>query len=76
MSYVSLLQMHFARAEGIVGACQGSLLKVHVRAAQYLVNRKGFPVKHYASAFEEAVLEADINAELEKPAHGSATSTA
>jgi hypothetical protein len=39
------------------------------------VDAKGFPVKHYASAFEEAVLEADITAELEHAAHGSVAAT-
>ncbi len=36
---------------------------------------KGVPVKHYASAFEEAMLEADIAAELEHAAHGSVAAT-
>lgn len=44
-------------------------------SAQYLVDAKGFPVKHYASAFEEAVLEADIAAELERAAQGSVAAT-
>ncbi|KAK9846345.1 hypothetical protein WJX81_001989 [Elliptochloris bilobata] len=43
---------------------------------KYLVDRRGFPVKHYASAFEERVLEADILAELGRPQRAAATSTA
>lgn len=44
---------------------------------QYLVDRRGFPVKHYASAFEERVLEADILTELRRATEDAdATSTA
>ena len=45
--------------------------------AQYLVDRRGFPIKHYASGFEERVLEADILTELRRSAEeADATSTA
>ena len=33
---------------------------------KYLVDKKGFPVKHFASAFDMVSLEADIEAELGK----------
>ena len=35
---------------------------------KYLVDRRGFPVRHYGSAFDATTLEADIEAELAKPA--------
>ena len=43
---------------------------------KYLVSRKGFPVKHFASAFDMVSLEADIEAELNKDSEGAAVSTA
>lgn len=43
---------------------------------KYLVDRKGFPVKHFASAFDMVSLEADIEAELKKDSGSAAVSTA
>ena len=43
---------------------------------KYLVDRKGFPVKHFASAFDMVSLEADIEAELGKGSEGAAVHTA
>ena len=39
---------------------------------KYLIDRRGFPVKQYGSSFDAAVLEADIEAQLLKPAAGQA----
>ena len=32
--------------------------------SKYLIDRRGFPVKHYGSSFDAAELEADIEAQL------------
>ena len=43
---------------------------------KYLVDKRGHPVKHFASAFDMVSLEADIEAELSKDAESTATNTA
>lgn len=43
---------------------------------KYLLDRRGYPVKHYASVFDIVALEADIEAELSKAAVASEVTTA
>ncbi len=43
---------------------------------KYLIDKKGFPVKHFASAFDMVSLEADIEAELGKDIASFPTNTA
>ena len=43
---------------------------------KYLLDRRGYPVKHYASVFDIVALEADIEAELSKGAVASEVTTA
>lgn len=43
---------------------------------RYLVDRRGFPVKHYGSTFDNAGLEAAIEEQLSKPEPRPDVSTA
>ncbi len=46
---------------------QGSMNFASWNFEKYLVDRRGYPVRHYGSTFDAATLEADIEAELAKP---------
>ena len=43
---------------------------------KYLIDRRGYPVKHFASAFDLVSLEADIEAQLGKDSAGASLNTA
>ena len=43
---------------------------------KYLIDRRGYPVKHIASAFDLVSLEADIEAQLGKDGAGASLNTA
>lgn len=58
---------------GIYDACR--TLRTIWRT-RYLVDRRGFPVKHYGSTFNSADLEAAIEEQLGKPEPQPAVSTA
>ncbi len=45
----------------------GSSAAITWNFSKFLVNRRGQPVKHYGSAFEEAQLQTDIEKELGPP---------
>ena len=58
--------MHCRYLQRMVGP-QGSLNFASWNFEKYLVDRRGFPVRHYGSTFDATTLEADIESELAKP---------
>ena len=43
---------------------------------KYLIDKRGYPVKHFASTFDLVSLEADIEAQLGKNSAGASLNTA